>query len=113
MTPQSHLHLAVWQSMETVNHCFCARSATEGSITIGLRGALGVEITHQTVNVDLHSGYALLPHQHQDCLHIVSIPLGSHDEYGDNVGINTRLSIRMTAAAAYCRMKGGSVAVRC
>lgn len=56
MTPQSHLHLLVWQSMDFVNHRFCARSATEGSVTIGLRGALGVEITHQTVNVDLHSG---------------------------------------------------------
>lgn len=31
-------------------------SATESSITIGLRGALGMEISHQTVNVDLHSG---------------------------------------------------------
>ena len=65
MTPQSHLHLSVWQSMETVNHRFCACSATEGSITIGLRGALGVEITHQTVNVDLHSGCALVSHPHR------------------------------------------------
>jgi acetylornithine deacetylase/succinyl-diaminopimelate desuccinylase-like protein len=31
-------------------------SETESGITIGLRGALGVEITHQTVDVDLHSG---------------------------------------------------------
>ncbi len=31
-------------------------SETEAGITIGLRGALGIEITHQTVDVDLHSG---------------------------------------------------------
>ena len=81
MTLQSHVHLSLWRSMETINHRSCARSATEGSITIGLRGALGVEITHQTVNVDLHSGCALVPHWHQH-LPIMFIPLGSRDDGG-------------------------------
>ena len=66
-------------------HRFPAHSATEGSITIGLRGALGVEITHQTVNVDLHSGCALVPHWHHPSP-IMFMPLGSRDECGCKAG---------------------------